>query len=79
MKKIILKIILVIGIALVIKNLFSYYICNKMWNSIEDFKKQNDRYYSVINKQIADKYRVDSIFVKGDVVKYTHKINVLFI
>lgn len=64
MKKIILKIILVIGIVLVIKTLFSYYMCNKMWNSIVDFQKQKDRYYSVINKNIADNYRVDSIFVK---------------
>ena len=73
MKKPIFKFILIIVlffILIIISKIYNFIILNKVYNAIEEFIKNENRYYSVTRKSNGELIETDYEILKDDIGKY---------
>lgn len=71
MKKLFLKIILIILGLFILSKTYHFVMMNKVYDAIEEFRNEENRYYSVTVLVSEEISRKEEIFVKQKIVKYT--------
>ena len=70
MKKIVTRIILVIGILFMLIKIYHFVVMNKVYNAVESFKSERNNYYSVVTTSPNGDITLVEIFRKENIVKY---------
>ena len=70
MKKLFLKIFVIIFAIFLIHKIYHYVIMNKLYNGIENFKKEENSSYSTILLKDGKEKCSEKVFVKNNIVKY---------
>lgn len=70
MRKVMLRAVLMIFILVILIKIYHFIIMNQFHNAVENFKNEENRYYSVVCKKDSNLIKETRMFAKEDIIKY---------